>query len=224
MLDMTAKRNTNTKPPGVNTAAVQKYLTAFEAPRALNRRLMSVVIVLAVALGAMSIALMRMLPLHERIPYFVTVNQQSGAVSATNEVAQRYTPSDASKRYFLNQWVSDLLTVDAHTRDQGLPNSYAFLRGAALGQWKQFEFGQYKPLDQLKQSPDVTVYPTVLAIGFINSDSAAIRVALTSSTNTVKHLLVTVNFAILPPTTDAEVYRNPVGLWITHFEVTNEQQ
>jgi len=217
-------RSINSKPPGLNTAAAQKYLGAFEAPRALNRRLMSVIIVLAVALGAMSIALMRMLPLHERIPYFVTVNPQSGAVSATNEVATRFTPSDASKRYFLNQWVTNLLTVDGHTRTQGLPNSYAFLRGAALGQWKQFEFGQYKPLEQLKQSPDVTVYPTILAIGFINDDSAAIRVALTSSTNNVKHLLVTVNFAILPPTTDAEVYRNPVGLWITHFEVTNEQQ
>ncbi|MEY2152282.1 VirB8/TrbF family protein [Rhodanobacter sp. 115] len=217
-----AQGKMNSPPPGVSVAGMQKYLSAFEAPRIGNRRLLAALVAISMVAALQAFGIFRMLPLHERIPYFVTVDPNTAAVSVSNKVAEKYTPSQASERYFLNKWVTDLLTIDPRVRER-LPNTYAMLRGAALSEWNAFIFNNYKPLEQLRKNESLRIYPTVDAIGFIDDESAAIRVTLHSADGTtVRHLLVTVKFAILPPQTDADVYRNPIGLWITHFEVTDE--
>lgn len=218
----TKKAFPNSPPPGASLKAMQRYVSAFKAPRAENRKLLAVIVVLAVAVMLQSFGIWHMLPLRQRIPYFVTVDSSTGAVAASNQAAQQFEPSQANEKYFLAQWITNLLTIDGGTRDR-LPDSYAMLRGAALTEWQSFTFNNYQALDRLRKNPDLRVYPTIVAIGFIGEDSAAIRVALHDAQgNNVKYLLITVKFAILPPQTDAEVYRNPIGLWITHFEVTDE--
>lgn len=217
-----AQGKINSPPPGINLAGVEKYLGAFEAPRIGNRRLLTALVSVSLVALMLTFSIFRMLPLHERVPYFISVDPNTAAVSVSNRVALQYTPSQASERYFLNQWVTNLLTIDPQTR-QRLPDSYAILRGAALSEWNAFIFNNYKPLDQLRKNPGLRIYPTTDAIGFIDEESAAIRVSLHSADGTtVRHLLVTVKFAILPPQSDADVYRNPIGMWLTHFEVTDE--
>lgn len=215
----------NPPPRRTDIGAVKAYLSAFEAPRASNRRLMLVVVLLAIAVLGLTWTIKGMLPLRERVPYYVTVNQATGAVAVTNDTAQRYTPSQATERYFLAKWAVDLLQIDDNTKTKGLPDSYAMLRGPALGEWQHFVFDTWKPLDQLKQDPTTRLYATVDSSALVGDDSAVLRVSTHNAQGVYgKPVIVTVKFAILPPRNDAEVLRNPAGIWITHFEVTNEAQ
>ncbi|HEU0197444.1 MAG TPA: VirB8/TrbF family protein [Nevskiaceae bacterium] len=198
-------------------------MSQIEAPKAANRRLLAALVFLAVAVFAEGIAIVSMLPLKQRIPYFVTSNPASGAVSASLDVAQRFTPTQANEKYFLAKWTIDLLTINSRTAKFGLPASYTMLRGGATGEWSAFVLNQWKPIDRLKKDPATRVYPTVDAIGMLSDTSAVIRVTTRNASGVIeKHLLVTVKFAIIPPTSTAQVYTNPIGLWITHFQVTNE--
>lgn len=213
----------NTPPPNLNIGAVSKYLGAFDAPRAANRRLLTALVAACIGILVLAIGIMSMLPLKQRVPYFVTVNDTTGAVTASNQIATRFTPTQTSERYFLSQWVTNLLTIGPNSQSQGLPDSYSMLRGTALSEWSHFIFDNWKPLARLKQDPTLHVYPQVDAIGFLGNGSAVIRVSIHDSTGQFgKHLMVTVKFSILPPSTDAQIYHNPIGLWITHFEVANE--
>lgn len=212
-------------PPGVNIAGVKKYLTAFEAPRAENRRLLAALLAVSIVAVALAFAIARMIPLKERIPYFVTIDPTTGAVQASDRAAVEFTPSDASKRYFLAQWAQNLLVIDDRTKDEHLPASYAMLRGTALGEWQSFEFNQWNSIKRLTQNPQLRVYANVDNVALLGNDSAIIRVTTHSTDDeSVKHLIITVRFAIIHPQTDAEIYRNPIGLWILHFEVNNEAQ
>lgn len=212
----------NRRPPGVSVKDAQAYLGVFEAPKVANRKLLGALVLVSAVAAFEALAMFRMVPLHERIPYAVTVDATTGNVTPSSTDFKEFHPTDANKRYFLNKWVTDLLTVDTGTRDR-LPESFAMLRGAAVPEWKSFIFDTYKPLDRIHQNDQLRVYPTTMAIGFIGDDSAVIRVALHDASNTdTRHLLVTVKFAILPPQSDAQVYHNSIGLWITHFQVTDE--
>ena len=68
---------------------------------------------LLLALMTACAALVMMIPLKTVVP-FVLERSEEGAVVPAPMTAQRFEPGMAEKRYFLAQWVRQLLTLDPH--------------------------------------------------------------------------------------------------------------
>jgi type IV secretory pathway component VirB8 len=223
---MAKEANPRQVDPRISLRGVQKYLNVVEAPQIEKRRILAALLLMGAALLMLSLGMMRMLPLKERVPYVIKVEEdQMGSPTGRVDVVEggiaKFQPSEASIRYFLGKWAVDLLTVDERTREVRLPSSYALLKGDAIGDWKRYVSDTGKPLELLAENPAYRMRAELISISFLNESTAMIRVKLTTR-NEERRVQLNVNYALLPPESDADVLRNPIGLWITTFGVNNE--
>lgn len=215
------KKQTDNAPPRVNLRGYQMYLGVAEVPKAQNRKLVTAVGVLAAVTLVQGIALLSLVPLKERVPYMVEVETSTGAVRAMDAAAQRFTPDEKSIRYHLAKWAENLLTIDEHSRGMRLPQSYGLMRGAARDQWQAL-IEREKPLDRLAEDPLYRRQARIVSVALLSKETALIRVELTDTKRSTRMVQITLSFAMIPPSTDEEVFRNPIGLWITNFGVQDE--
>lgn len=213
--------------PRISLRGVQKYLNAVEAPKVENRKLMGVLVMLSVAMLLMGLGMNQMLPLKERVPYVVvdeldSAGQPTGRVEVREGGMSHFTPQEAHLRYSLNQWVQDFLTIDEYTESIRLPRSNAMLRGQALNDWRVYLANTHQPIERLRQNPEYRERAEVISMNFLNESTVLIRVKLTTRNGSERRLSINLQTVIIPPTTDEEIYRNPIGLWITTFGVSNE--
>jgi type IV secretory pathway component VirB8 len=213
--------------PNLRLRAVQKWLNVVEAPRIENRRLLGITLLISAVAIAEGVALAGLTPLKEKVPYTVEVETdangaRTGNVMATNRLAEQFVPGENNIRYFLGKWAVDLTTVDEFTKEVRLPTTYQLLRGKAMDDWRYYVTDQAQPLVKLSNNPGFRERAELVSITFLSDDTAMIRVKLTDGNRQTKRIQLTVTFAILPPATDEDVQRNPIGLWITTFGVNNE--
>ncbi len=209
--------------PRVSQQAMQGYLNSLEAPRAENRRYLGVIALLSMTCLALAIGLAMTAPLKEKVPYFVEVEQATGRVDVSNQVAKAFEPNEASVRYFVGRWVVDTFTIDEASRSQRLPASYALLRGAATDQWRRLILEGEDPIGKLDANPTFRRNVEFVAPPQVVSDnSILVRVALVEGRRVVARKQISLRFALIPPETDADLLRNPIGLWLTDFGVVNE--
>lgn len=208
--------------PNMNLGAVQRLLNEVEAPKVQNRRLLGALITVSAVCLAQGIAIMAMLPLKERIPYAVEVETATGNVAVSDRLAQKFEVQETNIRYFLGRWSENLLSVDENSRGVRLPASYAMLKGDALADWQRYVTGQGGPLQILAENPEYRQRAELISITFLSDKSAMIRVKLTNANGEERRVQVNVTYVLVPPTSDEEVQRNPIGLWITTFGVQNE--
>lgn len=213
--------------PRISLRGVQKYLNVVEAPKVENRRLGGALVILAVAILLMGVGMYRMLPLKERIPYVVvdevdSTGNRTGRVEVREGGMSHFQPQEAHLRYHLNQWVQDFLTIDEYTESVRLPRSNAMLRGQALNDWRVYLANTHQPIERLRQNREYRERAEVISMNFLNDDTVLIRVKLTTRNGSERRLSINLKTAIIPPATDEDIYRNPIGLWITTFGVSNE--
>lgn len=212
--------------PRISLRGVQKYLNVVEAPQIERRRLLAVTVILAMAVVFLALAIMRMMPLKERVPYVVKV-EADAAGNPTGRVtvadSERFTPTEATIRYFLAKWAIDLLTIDEQTKESRLPSTYALLKGQGINDWRRYVYETGKPLARLADDPTLRVRAELISLTFLSDKTALIRVKVIDPTSgNEKRVQITLEYAILPPEKDEDVFRNPIGLWITGFTINNE--
>ena len=213
--------------PHLQLRAMKKWLNVVEAPKIENRRLLGITLLLVVVAVAEGIALAGLAPLKEKVPFMVLAETDAngaltGNVVATNQLAQQFVPSENNLRYFLGKWAVDLTTVDEFSKEMRLPISYLLMRGKAMEDWNYYVKEQAQPLAKLSANPGFRERAELVSISFLSDDTAMIRIKLTDMNRQVRRIQLTVTYAIIPPATDEDVQRNPIGLWITSFGVNNE--
>jgi len=208
--------------PRIDVRAMQGYLDVLEAPKVERRRQTLIISVLAVAVAALSIIIAMMMPLRQMVPFFIEVETATGRVEVTDRVAQRFEATEPAIRYFLGRWIVDSYTIDESTRPR-IEGALRFLRGPAIEQFRRLIVIGERPFELLTNNPlhrravEFVAPPQIVAPG-----SAVVRIALVEGRNVVGRRQVNIRFAILPPQTDDDILRNPIGLWITDISVVNE--
>jgi len=77
----------------------------------------------------------------------------------------------------------------------------------------------------LRVDPQLVQNITIRSVSFVQEMAALVRIRVETRSNTgitFKDKLLTVHFAVVPPKTEAEIYANPIGLYITHFAVSED--
>jgi type IV secretory pathway TrbF-like protein len=181
--------------------------------------------VLLVVVIALALSIAKTMPLKTVVPYIVQVDKVNGAaahpVSAVN-----FSPDTNVKSYFLSQWVYKLLTIDPFLTRDNIKAAYLLTRDKASKEYTEY-LNEDKPIERLVKDPSLT---RTVRINSLNPGAeqniAIIRVTTEERSGTsavkVKRYMLTIHYAIVPPTTEEEIRVNPVGIYITHFVINEE--
>lgn len=164
-----------------------------------------------------------MLPLKTVVPWMVTV-KDTGKIEGTPVASINFVPDENSKRYFLKDWVTKVFTLDRFLTEKYLIDSYKLVRGQGSEEFRQF-IETNKPLIALRSDPNLVQAVVIRSVSFIQDSAALVRIRVeTRNSEGVRFAdkLVTVHFSVVPPKTEQEIYANPIGLYITHFAVSED--
>lgn len=187
-----------------------------------NRWFIAFIVMCMVAVLQMY-ALMQMLPLKTVVPWMITV-KDTGKIEGTPVEALKFTPDDNAKRYFLKEWTTKIFTLDRYLTEKYLVEAYSKVRGNATSEFRQF-VNESQPLVVLRTNPELVQNITIRSVSFIQDSAALVRIRVETRNKTglkYSDKLVTIHFAVIPPKTEAEIYANPIGLYITHFAISED--
>ncbi len=168
-------------------------------------------------------SIIEMMPLKTVVPWMVTV-KDTGKVEGTPVESIKFTPDENAKRYFLKEWVTKLFTLDKFLTEKYLIDAYNVVRGQGAAEFRQY-IDETAPMTALKADPTLTQGITIRSVSFIQDSAALIRIRVETRKNggiKFTDKLVTVHLSTIPPKTEAEIYANPIGLYITHFAISED--
>lgn len=168
-------------------------------------------------------AITSMLPLKTVAPWMVSV-KDTGKVEGTPIEAIKFVPDENAKRYFLKEWVTKVFTLDRYLTEKYLIDAYNTVRGPGAEEFRQY-IETNKPIIALRSNPNLVQNITIRSVSFIQDSAALIRIRVeTRNAEGLKFTdkLITVHFSVIPPKTEQEIYANPIGLYITHFAVSED--
>jgi type IV secretory pathway TrbF-like protein len=222
---LSAVRDMGNAPLTAYQQAENKFFEIYGSAKVESARWFIAAVSALFVIGLLGIAIWRMLPLKEVVPYSVVVNRDTGAVAQVVEAA-RFNPDDNVRSYFLTKWVEKARTLDPYLTQANLKEAYSFTRDKAIQEFTEY-VDQEKPVQQLMQ--DRTLTRTV-KFNAVNpgreSNIAFIRVIEETRSGTgsptVKRFMFTIHYAITPAKTVEEMRQNPIGIYITHFVKSEE--
>ncbi len=214
-------------PPAVSPHPEKIWFEAHGIPVVERNRYFLLTLGLSLALIMACAALVLMAPLKTVVP-FVLEKAEGGAVIPAPMNAQPYQPGEAEIRYFIAQWVRQLLTIDPHLTEQYLSEAYRLTRGKATVEFTDW-VQRTQPMGELKKDPTLTRTVFISSVSLIQDQVALVRVtterrnAGNPSANREKSIL-TIHFTTLVPKTESELLSNPAGLFVTHFLVNTDME
>lgn len=214
-------------PPVVSPHPEKVWFEAHGIPVVERNRYFLLTLVLSLALIIACSALALMAPLKTVVP-FVLEKVDGGAVIPAPMNAQQYQPGEAEIRYFIAQWVRQLLTIDPHLTEQYLSEAYRVTRGKATVEFTDW-VQRTLPMGELKKDPSLTRTVFISSVSLIQDQVALVRVtterrnAGNPSANREKFIL-TIHFTTLTPKSETELLSNPAGLFVTHFLVNTDME
>lgn len=214
-------------PPGtlrsdLDPSAPKRYAEAFVFPRLREGRMTLIACLAMVVAIAEAGALITMLPLKERIPYFARIDDTGTLVPDERVVAVKAeNVKQAQVSYFLKLWTRNLLTIDAQLRSN-LPRTAIWVQGAGANELTEWLEKIDRPAERLGREPTLTreVAKVVMTYGQGKTAFAHIELVERNAGNEVRRLkkLMQVDYDLTDQLSDD----NPIGLVILHFTVADE--
>lgn len=182
-------------------------------------------LIFGLAFIAVVVTLMRMMPLTRVEPYVVQVDKVTGRAEATKAAAQAYKPGSNEKQYFIVNWVRGLFTLDPNTTEQALAEVYENTRGKAVDEFTDY-VNKTKPIVRVRTEAGLTRTVEIKSFSPLNEQSALVRLVTEeraiNKAPIRRSYVVTVHYVIHPPNTEAEIMKNPIGLFVTHFAINED--
>jgi type IV secretory pathway TrbF-like protein len=210
--------------PITANAAAKGFFERFGGPTVESSRWFSVSVLLLIVVLAQGIAISQMLPLKTVVPYKIEVTAD-GRITNQPIAATEYVPGINEKKYFLSQWTTKLFTLDRFFTEKYLLDAYAITRDQASSQFSDY-VSRFQPLIKLKADPTLNQQVTIRSVSFVQEGVALVRFRIDTRADkqalVSKDLMLTINYAIVTPKTEQEIYQNPIGLVITQFAVSED--
>lgn len=179
-------------------------------------------------------ALVLLLPLKRTEPYVLAVDANRGLLGPAAGTVQRaatYTPERPVLERELFQYVERLYAINAdypRVVQEGHVAAYAYTRGRAVSEFRAF-MEREQPYQRQKTTRGLIRTVERKTISF-REDGALVLIRFRSAERTQERpdpvqrdWLLTLQFVREQPTARAELDSNPLGLYVTHFEIVEER-
>jgi len=174
-----------------------------------------------------SLVLAAMFPLEKIEPYVITVAKDTGRPDAKALSAEPYQVDVADEKYFLGRFVSLAMEIDPATTEGNLKEAAGMCLDKGGVELQELVHDQ-QPLVKLANEPTFTRHIDINTITILpQGDTALVRIythelSTGDTTPITKSWMFTVHFKIVPPESDAAIYKNPLGLYVTDFAYQQE--
>lgn len=179
------------------------------------------------AIGSVGTVL-TILPLKEIQSWVVEVNPTSGVVNKPVQIA-RVEPNLAVIKSELARWVEAVYMIDPLRTQEALRWANARAADKAVQQFAEFR-AREKTYERMRTEPEMVREAKVTAVDVSHKGTAFIYVTTTervgaaaASPEKVKRVRVSLNYALVPPTTEDALLANPLGLFVTFFSEVEER-
>ncbi|MEJ8838097.1 type IV secretion system protein [Ramlibacter sp. AN1133] len=168
------------------------------------------------------------LPLKEVRPWVVEVNPASGVVNKPVQI-DRIDPSTAVVKSELARWAEAVYAIDPLRSGEALRWANARSADKAVAQFAEFR-ARERIYERMRSEPDMVREAKVAAVDVSRKGTAFIYVITSERVGAggpeparSRRMRVTLNYRLLPPTQEAELLANPLGLYVTFFSDTEER-
>lgn len=190
-------------------------------------------VLLGVALIVLGLLAMRLAARADRAdegPLLLVADVQTGELRVSQKALRRFQPDELNKIWFLREWVRMFQTWNAATTKDDLKTAYAWTRGTATAQFKDW-VNQHQPMRALEEDPTLSRELSNVTVNFLENNACIIRY-----TSTTRHganvaelpqkFVLTANYVLTQPKNERELEQagNPLGLSITHFTIARETE
>jgi type IV secretory pathway component VirB8 len=188
-------------------------------------------LLLALLLAAM---LIMVLPLKTTEPYVLAIDATRGFVGPAAASVQRaasYTPERPVLERELFQFVERLFAINAdypRVVQDGHVAAYAYTRGRAITEFRSF-MDQEQTYQRQKATPGLIRTVERKTISF-REDGGLVLIRFRASERTrdrpvplLRDFLMTLQFVREQPRERSELDSNPLGVYLTHFEIVEER-
>lgn len=220
-------------PDAAFMAARRAYLES-TGPAVVDRARLFVICVLLGAVAVIEgVALCSLIPLKEVEPYVIKVDQKGNVQNegTQHQRAADYTPERPVLERELFQFIDRLYAINADypkVVQDGHIRAYSYTRGRAITEWKDF-LAKEQPYQRQATQPGLIRTTELRTISF-REDGKLVLVRFATSERSaertvpiVREWLMTLQFVRQQPTDRDELRRNPLGIYITHFEIVEER-
>lgn len=214
--------------------AREEFFASVGQPVVDRARYFVIIAVLMGILAVMAVAIVRMVPLKTTEPYVLIVNDANGQVAKSAGEVRRavdYTPERPVIERELMQFVARLYAINADYSkvvEDGHVAAYAYTRGLAVNEFKAF-MDTEQPYQRQKTTKGLMRTVSRNTISF-KEDGKLVLIRFRTSERSedrpapvVRDWVMTMQFLRDQPTTPQELDLNPLGIYVTHFEVVEER-
>lgn len=189
---------------------------------------MFVVAVCALLVGIVAvIGLWRVAANKVAIPWLVEVSD-SGQVLSKPVKLERITPPKAVLMSEIARWLEQIYTIDSKQTLDLFRAANQRASGKALEQFRDLRAAE-DTLRKIREQPDYLRTVKVNSVD-VSQDGIAFAYITTKESNGTsapadpKTYRITLHYKLVPGSTEAEIYSNPLGLYITHFNPIAERR
>lgn len=221
-------------PDAAFVEAKNEYYNSVGQPVVDRARLFVVCVLLLVIVLGLVAAIIRMAPLKTTAPYVILVDEAHGVVAkSAGQVrpAAEYTPDRPVLEREIYSFVDRLYSLNADYPKvvvDGHIAAYAYTRGRATTEFKAFLDAE-QPYQRQTKTPGLIRTTEKKTISFREDGKLVLirfRTNERDSNRTVpisRDWLMTLQFVREQPAEAKELDSNPLGLYITHFEIVEER-
>lgn len=159
------------------------------------------------------------------VPWLVEVNAVRGIVSKPVRI-ESVRPSDAVIKAEIARWATKVFTIDKALSPQLFREANVMTKGLGEAQFTAFRV-QQNVIERMTRDPSLQRKATVSSIDVSQPGVAFVFVATQEASGTNANTAstryrLTVKYELTPPKTEAEILANPLGLYITSMNVSEE--
>jgi type IV secretory pathway TrbF-like protein len=160
------------------------------------------------------------------VPWIVEVNERQGIVSKPVKV-EPVRPADAVLKAELAKWIEKVFTIDQLRTRELFGEANVMTSGLGTEQFREFRIrhaiaermNRDKSLQRRAEVRSVDVSTPGVAFIFLGTQEAQ----GTNASAATGSWRVTLKYDLIPPQSEKEILANPLGLFITSMNVTEEE-
>lgn len=210
-------------PGSISDDTARKYFESGSQPRIERNRWFLISILMAIVLILNAFGFNALLPL-KTVETLKVSQEPGGRLVVDPTPVGRWEADKDNIAYFINQWGINVFDVNRSTIERTTAEASSLTIGNAVGQLRDLRTRD-NPMLHLRDNPNFGREYEYRSINFIKDDVALLRfktITRKGEDVTTSYYAMTITFTQIKPKTREQVIRNPAGLFITNFNITEE--
>jgi type IV secretory pathway TrbF-like protein len=159
------------------------------------------------------------------VPVLVEVNADGGVMNKPVRI-DAIRPNTAVVKAELSKFATKVFTIDSRLTPTYFREANVMTRGLATTQFTEFRISE-DVLNRIAKEPNMSRTPTVTSVDTSQAGLAFVFLTTSENRNTSTGLVqtrwrMTLNYELTPPTTEAQILANPLGLFVTGMNIIKE--